>query len=142
MAQKSFLIFVHLSGRSLEEEVKRLKGDALAQKASYEENVKLLKQTTIDSDKKIKSFANEKAVLTAAVEARDAKLSKMAALQDEVETLKEQVEEGKVASEQLVSTYVFSEYWRDFFFNAVFAHFYSHHMLSLFSATSLSSVKS
>ena len=78
----------------------------VAQNASHEEKMSSLKDAAVEQEKMYKSFANEKAVMTAAIEARDAKLTKMMELQDEVVVLKERVDEGNVASQQLVSNYI------------------------------------
>lgn len=86
---------------SLEEEIIRLKGDLVAQNTSHEERMKSLKDAAVEQEKMFKSFANEKAVMTAAIEARDAKLTNMLELQEEVVDLKEKVDEGNVASQEL-----------------------------------------
>jgi hypothetical protein len=66
--------------------------------------MKSFKDAAVEQEKMFKSFANEKAVMIAAIEARDAKLTKMLELQEEVVDLKEKVDEGNVASQELVST--------------------------------------
>ena len=86
---------------SLEEEIKRLKGDLVAQNTSNEERMKALTDAAVEQEKMFKSFANEKAVMTAAIEARDAKLITMLELQEEVVDLREKVDEGNVASQEL-----------------------------------------
>ncbi len=64
---------------------------------------KLKDQDTITSeyDKSIKALHNEKAVLTAAVEARDRKIEKISTQLEDMESLKEKVIEGEIAKSQL-----------------------------------------
>ena len=60
------------------------------------------KDETTEYGKTIKSLQNEKAVLSAAVEARDSKLSKMTELRHTVDDLVNEVKQGELLREKLV----------------------------------------
>ena len=66
----------------------RVKGDYVLRSKEYESKLKDQGTLSMEHDKALKSLANEKAVLVAAIEARDSKLSRMSDLQNEVDMLK------------------------------------------------------
>lgn len=81
----------------------RMKGDYIWRIKEYESRCKDQGVISLEHDKALKSLANEKAVLSAAVEARDSKLTRMSDLQKENEKLKREVQDGKFVRNQLVS---------------------------------------
>ena len=74
--------------------IKRLKGDHAAHVASLEDRLSSQSEKIADLEKTVRILQNEKAVLSAAVEARDSKLSKMGDLQTAVEKLSQKVSKG------------------------------------------------
>ena len=99
-----YLIFIHSSlYRSLESDLTRLKEDQIKRSAAYEKQIHDHKDSVGEYQKLIKSLGNEKAVLSAAVEARDSKLIRMDELKQEVHSLKEQVVKDRKVQTQMVS---------------------------------------
>lgn len=99
-----FLTFKHCSlYRSLESDLARLKEDQIKRSTAYEKQIRDHKDSDGDYQKLIKSLGNEKAVLSAAVEARDSKLIRMDELKQEVHSLKEKVEKDRKVQSQMVS---------------------------------------
>jgi len=90
--------------RSLESDLARLKEDRVKHAAAYERRIEEHADDVGDYKKVIKSLSNEKAVLSAAVEARDSKLGRMEELKQEVQSLKQQVGESRNLQSQTVST--------------------------------------
>ena len=74
--------------------VKRMKGDYAKQVASLDERVTSQSETISELEKTVRVLQNEKAVLSAAVEARDSKLAKMGDLQTAVDNLSQKVSKG------------------------------------------------
>eukprot|EP01083_Nonionella_stella_P298962 1014552_1 len=68
--------------QSRESDISRLKEDQVKYSEEYKNGIKKYEDAATDFDKHIKSLQNEKAVLSAAVEARDNKLNRMSALKD------------------------------------------------------------
>jgi hypothetical protein len=89
--------------RSLESDLARLKEDQIKRSAAYEKQIYDHKDSVGEYQKLIKSLGNEKAVLSAAVEARDSKLIRMDELKQEVHSLKEQVVKDRKVQTQMVS---------------------------------------
>jgi len=85
---------------TLQSDATRTKNDHTQRLAEYETR----HRDQGDHDRALRSLTNEKAVLSAAVEARDSKLTRMADLQGEVEVLKREVQNGRLVRNQLGET--------------------------------------
>lgn len=89
--------------------VKRMKGDHAKHVASLEERVTSQSETISELEKTVRTLQNEKAVLSAAVEARDSKLAKMSDLQTAVDSLSQKVSKGdslKVELNEMSQRYI------------------------------------
>jgi len=81
--------------------MKRMRQEYEQRIAALESKVQRNDKNMTEQGKAIKSLQNEKAVLSAAVEARDAKLSKMGQLQKTLDSLKDEVDEGHSTQKDL-----------------------------------------
>ena len=79
----------------------RMRQEYEARIASLEDRIKQNASTSSEQEKTITTLSNEKAVLEAAVEARDGKLSAMDLLQDTVSDLRKQVADNESAKKNL-----------------------------------------
>jgi hypothetical protein len=79
---------------TLDDTMRRLKGDHAAHIEALEKRIISQSEKIAELEKNVRSLQNEKAVLSAAVEARDCKLSKMEELQTAVNKLSEKVSKG------------------------------------------------
>ena len=98
---RSLLRLVERRIETHDDSLRRLKGDHAVQSESFENRIKSQSERIVELEKNVRSLQNEKAVLSAAVEARDSKLSKMAELQTAVENLSEKVSKGDSVKLQL-----------------------------------------
>lgn len=89
--------------RTQEADYKILKGDSTKHVSSLEARIQGQAEKMSEMEKIIRSLQNEKAVLSAAVDARDSKLVKMEDLQTSVHSLTAEVTKGDVLRSQLVS---------------------------------------
>jgi predicted nuclease with TOPRIM domain len=92
------------SFRSLESDLSRSKDDQAKHSAAYEKRKQEHNVSVSEYKRAIKSLDNEKSVLSAAVEARDSKLTKMEKLKKEIQSLKRQVEDSRNLKNQMVRT--------------------------------------
>jgi len=74
--------------------IRRLKGDNTKHVASLDNQVASQSEKIVELEKSVRALQNEKAVLSAAVEARDSKLAKMGDLQTAVDKLSQKVSKG------------------------------------------------
>lgn len=81
--------------------ITRVKGDYTARVSSLEDRIKRQGKLEAEYEKTIKSLQNEKAVLSAAVEAREGKLSKMSDLQRTVDTMSGEITKGDAVRVEL-----------------------------------------
>jgi hypothetical protein len=79
---------------TLDDSLRHLKSDHAAHIEALEKRIISQSEKITDLEKSVRSLQNEKAVLSAAVEARDSKLSKMEELQTAVNKLSEKVSKG------------------------------------------------
>ena len=88
----------------MESDLVRIKEDQAKHCAKYEKRIHEHEDSVSEYKKLIKSLGNEKAVLSAAVEARDSKLLKMEALKKEFQNMKQEFDENRNLRSQIVST--------------------------------------
>ncbi len=92
----------HLSiNRSLESDIERLKKDLKKHEQEATKKLEEREHQAHEHTKLIKSLENEKAVLSAAVEARDSKLTQMSTKLDEMKNLRQKVLDGEKAQHEL-----------------------------------------
>lgn len=86
---------------SHESAVTRVRKDFNVKILELENKISGLEQDLSDKEKVVKSLQNDKAVLAAAVEARDSKLEKVNEMRETISDLKVQVENGEVVKREL-----------------------------------------
>lgn len=94
------MFLIDLFCSNMDEDTMKMRKDFLSRIASLE---KELKVSAAENEKAIKSLQNEKSVLTAAVEAREAKIIRLAELQSQVAELEKIAEERDSLRFELVS---------------------------------------
>ncbi len=93
--------------RSLESDLRRSKKDQSEHHTAFEKQIEEHKTSVAEYKKTIKALNNEKSVLSAAIEARDSKLTKMEKLKKEILSLQKQVEENHKLKNQVVRRFCF-----------------------------------
>jgi len=81
--------------QTLEDQLDRAKKDVQSQRMEYEERLSLKQTQAQDFDKSMKALENEKAVLAAAVEARDGKLESMEECRVQIADLEKELKQQK-----------------------------------------------
>jgi chromosome segregation ATPase len=88
--------------RNLSESLEAEKNVKESYRTKLDDRSKQLEVSKLEFEKTIRSLENEKAVLTAAVEARDRKLDIFKELKHEVESLKQKLQEKEKECNKLV----------------------------------------
>jgi len=94
----------------MDEDTMKMRKDLLSRISSLEKELKDKQESTLENEKMFRSWNNEKAVLTAAIEARDGKLIRFEELQSEVAELEKVIEERDSLRFELVRKTVSSSF--------------------------------
>jgi len=89
----------------MDEDTMKMRKDFLSRISSLEKELKAKQESSLEHEKIMRSWQNEKSVLTAAVEAREGKLGRLAELQSQVAELDKITEERDSLRFELVREY-------------------------------------